>query len=69
MTKFPIKSLDAALEYIEQLEKESAEQVELLIEVSNEIKKGNYEYAWKKAVAYLEGLDFEALMNDEITDW
>ena len=45
MTKFPIKSLDAALEYIDQLEKENAEQIELLIEVSNEIKKGNYEYA------------------------
>lgn len=69
MPKFPIKSFDAALEYIKQLEKESAEQVELLIEVKNEIGKGNYKYACNKIVAYLEGLDFEALMNDEITDW
>jgi hypothetical protein len=68
MPKFPIKNLEYALKYIEELEKENAEQIDLLIEISNEIKKGNYEYAWKKAIAYVEDLDFEVLMNNRIID-
>lgn len=51
------------MEYIDSLEKESAERLEVLIEVSNEIKKENYEVAWKKAIAYVEDLDFDLLMS------
>ncbi len=61
--KFPITELSEALKYIDSLEKESAERLELLIEVSNEIKNGNYEIAWKKVIAHVEDLDFELLMS------
>jgi len=61
--KFPITDLNEALKYVGKLENESAERLELLIEVSNEVKKGNYEVAWKKAIAHVEGLDFDLLMK------
>ncbi|MET4562203.1 hypothetical protein ABIA69_003389 [Lysinibacillus parviboronicapiens] len=51
-----------AVQQIPALEIESAERLELLIEVSNEVKKENYEVAWKKAIAYVEGVDFDLLM-------
>lgn len=63
--KFPITDLNEALRYIDSLEKESGERLELLIEVSNDVKKGNYGTAWKKAVAYLEDIDFELLLSGD----
>ena len=52
-----------AVQQIPALEKESAERLELLIDVSNEVKRKNYEVAWKKAIAYVEDVDFDLLMS------